>query len=133
MTEMIKTIGKKAARIKTTGRPLPRIAPAEFAAARGADPYRIDGPRADDPIALAAIGHELVKCLRSTGGRPALQDANEICKVPLSHADVAALENLTRAVEDSSGVKPSLGQVASAILRIHLHRPRRGDGKRSSA
>jgi hypothetical protein len=39
-----------------------------------------------DPLSLAALGSELIKRLRS-GGRPAVADATEICRVPLSAED----------------------------------------------
>ena len=41
---------------------------------------------------------------------------------------VQALEKLIGAIENSTGAKPSLGQVASSILRIHLERLRRDAG-----
>jgi hypothetical protein len=120
MTEKIKFIGKGAERIKFTGNALPRIEPAEFAAALGAEPCGESGSGAFDPIALATLGTELIKRLRSTGGRPALEDASEVCKVPLSTKDIAALETIILAIEKATGTRPALGQVASVILRTHL-------------
>src|SRR5262249_25663182 len=58
--------------------------------------------------------------LRSSGGRPALADATEICRVPLSPEDVKALENITGQIEQSTGTKPSSGQVVSVIVREYL-------------
>ncbi len=41
-------------------------------------------------------------------------------RFPLVPEDVAALEQLIHAIEVKTGTKPSLGQVASVILRMHL-------------
>ncbi len=128
MTTKIKPVGAKAEQINTTGRALRRVPAGEFAAALAAEPCGEAAPRPLDPISLAAIGNNLIERLRSTGGRPALHDADEICKVPLSKKDVQALEKLIGAIENSTGAKPSLGQVASSILRIHLERLRRDAG-----
>jgi hypothetical protein len=73
-----------------------------------------------DPVSLAALGSELIKRLRSSGGRPALADATEICRVPLSAEDVKTLEGMVAQVETSSGAKPSVGQMVSVIVRAHL-------------
>jgi hypothetical protein len=82
MAKKITTTGTPARRIEVTGKPQRRIEPAAFAAALGAEPC--DEPHASnlDPVALAELGQELIKRLRSSGGRPALPDATERCKVP---------------------------------------------------
>lgn len=120
MTKKIKITGKGADRINITGKALPHIEPAEFAAALGAEPCCVSMSGGLDAIAIGAIGQELLKRLRSTGGRPALEDADQICKVPLSAADVAALERIGEAIGEQTGTKPSLGQIASVILREQL-------------
>ena len=80
------------------------------------------GEKVDYAIVLNEVPTILFECkaLRSTGGRPALEDADERCKVPLSAEDVAALEKVLGAIERTSGAKPSLGQIASVILRANL-------------
>ncbi len=40
--------------------------------------------------------------------------------MPLSPQDVAALEQIGGAVEQQTGVRPSLGQIAGVILSLHL-------------
>ncbi len=120
MAERINPIDKVAERIHDVSRPPRRIEPAEFAAALGAEPCGESVPKSADPITMAELGNELIKRLRSTGGRPALVDANHRCKVPLSPADIAALEQIIDAIEEQTGTRPSLGQIASVILRVHL-------------
>jgi hypothetical protein len=120
MAKKAHVVGKEAKRIHDTSRPLPRIEPAEFAAALGAEPC--PDPVADnaDLISLAALGNDLIKRLRSTGGRPSLTDASERCKVPLSPEDIAALGQIIEEIEKNTGTRPSLGQIASVIVRTHL-------------
>jgi hypothetical protein len=64
----------------------------------------------------------LLRRLRSSGGRPALADATEFCRVPLSSEDVKGLEKITAQLEESTGSKASAGQVASIIVRDYLTR-----------
>lgn len=120
MSKKIKIVGKQAGRVRDTGKAMRRVEPAKFASALGAEPCSPEASRGIDPISLAAIGNELLKRLRSTGGRPALEDADGICKVPLSAEDIAALELIAESVCEKTGARPSLGQVASVILRVTL-------------
>jgi hypothetical protein len=120
MAKKINIVGKKAERIQNTGPSLPRIEPSEFAAALGAEPCGEAHSEHLDPISLLALGNELLKRLRSTGGRPSLEGATEQCKVPLRPEDIAALEQMQKAIEKETGTRPSIGQLASVILRRHL-------------
>lgn len=120
MAKKIIVSGKSARRIEVEGKPQRRIEPNEVAVALGAEPIGEAHTPALDAISLAAIGSELIRRLRSTGGRPALSDASEICRVPLSADDLKALEKITEQIAESSGMKPSPGQVASTILRKYL-------------
>lgn len=120
MVKKITVTGNAARRIDVTGRPQRRIEAAEFAAALGAEPCGEAHAANLDPLALAELGHELIKRLRSSGGRPALSDATARCKVPLSPDDLEALETIATQVQRDTGSKPSVGQIASVILRAHL-------------
>jgi hypothetical protein len=120
MAKKINIVGKKAEQIQNTGPSLPRIEPSEFAAAIGAEPCGEPHSERLDPISLLALGNELLKRLRSTGGRPSLEGATELCKVPLRPEDVKALEEISKAIEQETDARPSLGQIASVILKSHL-------------
>jgi hypothetical protein len=120
MRKKITVTGKSARRIEVTGKPKRRIEPEQFANALGAESIGVAHGPGMDPIAVAALGSELYKRLRSSGGRPALTDANEICRVPLSSEDLKALEKITEQIAQKSGMKPSPGQVASTIVREYL-------------
>jgi hypothetical protein len=84
-------------------------------------------------VSLAALGSELIKRLRSSGGRPALADATEICRVPLSAEDVKALEGMVAHLEASNGAKASVGQLVGVIVRSHLQGLRAAPGTEPDA
>jgi hypothetical protein len=120
MSKKINIVGKSLERIEVKGASLPRVEPAEFAAAIGAEPCGEPHSKRLDLISLGELGNELIRRLRSTGGRPSLEGATEQCKVPLRPEDMAALEEITNAIQQKTDTKPSLGQIASVILRLHL-------------
>lgn len=121
MAKKINIVGSKPRKIKVADQPKRRVDPAEFAAALGANPSGQQAPGELDPIALAELGTQLLNRLRSSGGRPALADATINCRVPLSAEDVQALENMLSHISVSTGAKPSVGQLVSAIVRLHLN------------
>jgi hypothetical protein len=127
MSKKIIPNDKAVRRIEVTGKAKRRIEPEEFAAALGAESVGEVHISGLDPVSLAALGNELIKRLRSTGGRPALSDATEVCRVPLSADDLKALERITEQIAQTSGTKTSPGQVASTIVREYLT-----DGRKKS-
>jgi hypothetical protein len=121
MAKRITVTGKRARRIEVTGKPQRRIELSKVAAALGAEPTGEAHASGVDPVALAAMGGAVIKRLRSTGGRPTLADATEICRVPLSADDLKSLQKVTDAIERSTGKKPSVGQVVGVIVREYLN------------
>src|SRR5262245_56191076 len=111
MAKRVNIIGAKSKRIRVTDKPQCRIEPADAAAALGAEPCAEHIGANLDPITLAELGTELLRRLRSSGGRPALTDATEFCRVPLSAEDMKALEKMSAQIEQSTGTKPSPGQI----------------------
>jgi hypothetical protein len=120
MAKRIEIVGAKPKRIEIVDRPKRRIEPAELAAALGAVPCGERLPGNLDLIGLGELGTQLLVRLRSSGGRPALADATEICRVPLSTDDLKTLEGMVAQIEGASGAKPSVGQLVSVIVRTHL-------------
>jgi len=120
MPKKVYITGAKPKRIRVTDKPQRRIEPADVAAALGAEPCaeRIEANL--DPISLAELGTQLLRRLRSTGGRPALSDATEFCRVPLTAEDMKALEKISAQIEQEIGTKPSPGQIVSIIVRDYL-------------
>jgi hypothetical protein len=119
MAKKIEIVGAKPKRIEIADQPKRRFDPAELAAALGANTAG-QTTSSPDIISLAELGTQLLNRLRSSGGRPALADATEICRVPLSAEDFKSLEVITEQIAQASGAKPSPGQVASVIVREYL-------------
>src|SRR6266536_1726484 len=120
MAKKSEIVGAKPKKIEIVNRAKRRVEPAELAAALGAVPCGERIPGNLDLIGLAELGTQLLARLRSSGGRPALTDATEICRVPLSAADLKTLEEMVAQLEGSSGAKPSVGQLVSVIVRSYL-------------
>jgi hypothetical protein len=133
MAKKVNIVGKSLERIQITGPGLPRVEADEFAEALGAEPSRERHSTPSDLISLGELGNELLKRLRSTGGRPALEGATERCKVPLSPSDIAHLEQIIATIEAKTGTRPALGQIASVILQIHLNSLRASPAKKRHA
>src|SRR5438094_224474 len=95
MAKKIEIVGAKPKKIEIVDQPKRRIEPAELAVALGANLAGGQTAGNLDLIALAELGTQLLNRLRSSGGRPALTDATEICRVPLSAEDLKALEKIT--------------------------------------
>ncbi len=120
MAKRINIVGAKPMKINILDKPKPRLDPAEIAEGLGATPCGEPISRKLDLMSLAEIGTQLLNRLRSSGGRPALDDATEICRVPLSTEDVKILEDMVAEIEKSSGMKPSVGQLVSVMVRSQL-------------
>src|SRR4051812_8171216 len=121
MARKINIIGANPKRIEVADQPKRRIEPAELADALGAHPEGQQVAGILDPVSLAELGSQLLQRLRSSGGRPALADTSVNCRVPLSPEDVKTLETLLSHIGASTGVKPSIGQLVSVIVRLYLN------------
>jgi hypothetical protein len=119
MEKRIRVVGATPKTIDVLDQPKRRIDPAELGAALGAEPVQAVAGNLD-PLALGELGTQLLERLRSTGGRPALTDATVNCRVPLSAEDVNALERMVSRIGEATGAKPSVGQLASIIVRLYL-------------
>ena len=71
------------------------------------------------PIALHVLRQELERRVRSTGGRPALEGATKIQKIPLKPEDWSRLEELAARLS-RQGVSATAGQVASVMVHSQL-------------
>lgn len=120
MSKRVNIVGAKPKKVHLRDHPQRKIDPAVVAAAAGASLIGRRDARQIDLLGLADVGTELLARLRSTGGRPALHDASVNCRVPLSEDDVECLEAMVRQIGASAGVRPSVGQLASVIVRQHL-------------
>lgn len=120
MAKKVVVTGVPAARIEISGNRQRRIEAESIVAALGAEEIQLPCVAALDQIGVAALGTELVRRLRSSGGRPALVDATEICRVPMSTSDLRAIERITDEIAAATGTKPSAGQVISVLIHQYL-------------
>ncbi len=116
----IKSVGKKANRVANIGPRAKRVEPQEVAECLGADATDVTAPPRSNPIAMQALRRELADRLVSTGGRCGLEDATRRQKIPLADDDWQHLQRIADVVGDS-GVRATPGQVASVLIRQHLH------------
>src|SRR5687767_10693111 len=111
MTRRIRLSTKSAPRIRITTEPAKRIEPAEVAKALGAEPVsRALFAPASHPVGVS-LRQELQRSLRSTGGRPSLEGAERVQKIPLSDEDWEQLVALAEELREEE-LRPSAGQVA---------------------
>jgi hypothetical protein len=120
MAKKIRIVGTSAKKVQILNQAKPRIDATELALGLGAAPCGEKASGFLDPIALAELGTQLLRRLRSSGGRPALADATEICRVPLCAEDVHMLETMAAEIGESGVAKPSVGQLASVIVHRYL-------------
>jgi hypothetical protein len=120
MTKKIEIVGTQPRKIVILDRPKKRMDPEQFAAALGSTRMGVQAKANLDAIALAELGTQLSSRLRSSGGRPALEDAAVNCRVPLSAEDEKILEGMVAQIGQSTGAKPSVGQLVSVIVHQYL-------------
>ena len=119
-----KTRSKAARRVQTQGASKRRVDPKVVATAVGANPSieelqeQLSEPQR--PEAIAALRQELVRQIRSTGGRPGLEGATYRQKVPMQAEDRQRLFTITQAIRARERVQPTPGQVASVLLHQSL-------------
>ena len=91
-----------------------------FAAAFGARPVATAGDDTN-PFTLDQLRGEIAKRLRSTGGRPALADAEEKWRVGVLRGDAPKIRLISSAAEIDH-YKPSAAQVATVLIHMAITR-----------
>ena len=119
MATKLKITSRSLGTIRHAGVAGRSVNPALIAKSLGAAEFvsrkRIQGT----PISLHALRRELVGRVRSTGGRPALEGATKIQKIPLKPEDWSRLEELADQLS-RQGVSATAGQVASVLVHNQL-------------
>ncbi len=118
MATRLKVASSAARAIRHAGSVARSVEPEVIAKALGAEIVPRDRVRGG-PIALHALRRELERRVRSTGGRPALEGARKIQKIPLNPEDWSRLEKLAGEFS-RQGISATAGQVASVILHRQL-------------
>jgi hypothetical protein len=119
MTKKLVNTGTAMKKIVNTGQVFARIAPAQIAAALGAEPVPESQIGSGSPLALLAVRQEMARRLQSSGGRPALTGTTRRVKIPLSDEEWRQLEAIAHAIA-AADCAPSAGQVASVLLNLAL-------------
>jgi len=118
MGSKLKVTSRAASAIRHSGPAFRTVGPDAVAKALGAEALPREDVH-DAPISLHALRRQLEIRVRSTGGRPSLEGATKIQKIPLKPEDWSRLEELAAQLS-RQGVSATAGQVASVILRKQL-------------
>ena len=121
MVTSLKVTSRSAGTIRHVGTAVRSVRPEEIAKALGAAEIISGGGVHGAPISLHVLRRELESRVRSTGGRPALEGATKIQKIPLKPEDWSRLEELANELA-RQGVSATAGQVASVIVHSQLKR-----------
>lgn len=119
MATKLKITSRSAGTIRHVGVAAPSVGPDAIAKALGADDVVSRAQVRGAPISLHAVRQELQTRVRSTGGRPALEGATRVQKIPLKPEDWSRLEGLAAQLS-RQGVSATAGQVASVMVHQQL-------------
>lgn len=121
MTAKLKITSRSTGAIRYAGTAARSVSPEVFAKALGGAEIVSRENVHGAPISLHALRRELENRVRSTGGRPALEGATKIQKIPLKPEDWSRLEELADELS-RQGVSATAGQVASVMVHNQLDR-----------
>lgn len=119
MAVKLKITSRSAGAVRHAGTAARSVGPEAIAKALGAAAIVSRGNVQGAPISLHALRRELESRVRSTGGRPALEGATKIQKIPLKPEDWSRLEKLADELS-RQGVSATAGQVASVMVHSQL-------------
>jgi hypothetical protein len=119
MESKLKVTSRSAGAIRHAGGTFRSVGPDVIAKALSADEIITRPSARGAPISLYALRQELGARVRSTGGRPALEGATKIQKIPLKPEDWSRLEELAARLAQE-GVSATAGQLASVIVHKQL-------------
>jgi hypothetical protein len=119
MASKVKITSRSLGAIRHVGAAARSIAPDEIAKGLGAEEIVLRENVQGAPISLHALRRELETRVRSTGGRPALEGATKVQKIPLKPEDWSRLEDLAARLS-RKGVSATAGQVASVLVHKQL-------------
>ena len=119
MASKLKITSRSAGTIRHSGGVFRLVGPNAIAKALGAQEVVSRENIHSAPISLHALRWELEARVRSTGGRPALEGATKVQKIPMRPEDWSRLEELA-ALLSQQGVSATAGQVASVMVHKQL-------------
>jgi hypothetical protein len=119
MASKLKITSRSGGIIRHAGAAFRSVGPEAIAKALGAQEVVSRANVHGAPISLHALRRELEDRVRSTGGRPSLEGATKIQKIPLKPEDWSRLEELAARLS-RQGVSATAGQVASVMVHKQL-------------
>jgi hypothetical protein len=119
MAAKLKITSRPADAIRHAGTTARSVTPEVIAKALGAGKIISRENVHGAPIGLHALRRELESRVRSTGGRPALEGATKIQKIPLKPEDWSRLKELADRLS-RQGISVTAGQVASVMVHSQL-------------
>jgi hypothetical protein len=119
MTRKIIDTSTTYPRIRDTSPTMPRVDPAQVAAALGAEPTGVTRDDGGSPLSIFLLRAELFRRLQLSSGSPVLEAVPCRAKIPISEPDWKRLEELAASLAEN-GFTPSAGQVASVLLSLSL-------------
>jgi len=119
MATNVKITSRPADVIRHAGTAVRSVSPGVIAKALGVEKAVSRENVLGAPISLHALRLALESRVRSTGGRPALEGATKIQKIPLKPEDWSRLEELAAQLSQE-GVSATAGQVASVMVHSQL-------------
>jgi hypothetical protein len=131
MAAKLKIASRSGGVIRHSGSVARSVGPEAIAKALGAEVVSKENARGA-PIVLHALRQELESRVRSTGGRPGLEGATKIQKIPLKPEDWSRLEELAGELS-RQGISATAGQVASVMIHSQLERLARLDARQTRA
>lgn len=105
--------------IKNTGPTLPRIDPAQVAAALGAEPCDVTLGGSFSPLTLFAIRQEVYRQLQANGGKPAPDEVDYSSQIQLSPKMWKKLRKLAADVAVPN-FAPTAAQMVGIVLSLSL-------------
>lgn len=121
MAAKLKITSRSAGAVRHAGTTARSVTPEVIAKALGAGEMVSRENVHGSPIGLHALRRELESRVRSTGGRPALEGATKIQKIPLKPEDWSRLGELADQLS-RQGISATAGQVASVMVHSQLER-----------
>jgi len=119
MAAKLKIMSRSVGAIRHIGAAARPLSPDVIAKALGSEQVERTANVHGAPTSLHALRRELESRVRSTGGRPALEGATKIQKIPLKPEDWSRLEELAARLA-RQGVSATAGQVASVMVHSQL-------------
>lgn len=115
MATKIRDTGPVQPPVRDSGPTMAKVDPGSVAKALGAEAVVEIPGGASHSLSMRVLGPELARRMRSTGGRPGLDGANEPMRIPVRNEDAERLHQVAEEL-GKEGVHVTPGQVGSVLI-----------------